>query len=300
MSTALLYVTTVLIWGTTWFALKLQLGVVPIAWSIAYRFWLAAAVLLAWSFVRHRRLELPPRALWPLVAVQGLCLFCLNFVCMLNASRWIASGLVAVCFSTAPLWNAFNARLFRRTPLAPRVLAGSALGVAGLLVLFGTEVSKNLWRTETFWGMGLAFAGTYCFSVGNSASSLLQQKGQTPAQTNPWGMLVGAVVISLYALASRQRLRFDASPVYVGTLVYLTLFGSIVAFHTYLTLVGRLGAERAAYCAVLFPIVALNISARAEGYVWTPASLLGLLLVISGNVVVFYRGPWLGKLRSST
>src|SRR4051794_41298127 len=106
-STAALYALTILIWGTTWIALKLQLGVVPIAWSIAWRFALAALVLLGWqAWRRHARL--PPPSAWPLLLAQGLCLFCVNFLCFLEASRWIASGLVAVCFSTAPLWNALN------------------------------------------------------------------------------------------------------------------------------------------------------------------------------------------------
>src|SRR5512147_1830172 len=100
-----LYSLVVLIWGTTWIALKWQLGVVPIAPSIAYRFALAAVVmfaLLAWKrmWVRPRG-----RAVW-LVAAQGVCLFCLNFVCFLNASERLPSGLVAVVFSTSVLWNA--------------------------------------------------------------------------------------------------------------------------------------------------------------------------------------------------
>ena len=161
MTNALLYLLTVLIWGTTWIALKLQLGAVPIAWSIAYRFWLAAAVLLVWLAWR-RQWRVPPRAIWPHLLAQGLCLFCLNFVCFLLASQWIASGLVAVCFSTAPVWNALNGRLFQGKLIAPRVLLGAVLGLAGLLLLFGTEVLTDLDRPQTLWGLGLALAGTYC------------------------------------------------------------------------------------------------------------------------------------------
>lgn len=294
---ALLYFLTVLIWGTTWIALKLQLGVVPIAWSIAYRFWLAAAVLALWLLWR-RQWRLPPRTVWPLLALQGLCLFCLNFMCFLHASRWIASGLVAVCFSTAPLLNALNGRLLLRTPLSPQVLAGSALGVAGLLLLFGSEVAKDLARPETLWGLGLALAGTYCFSLGNLLSGAMQRQGQTPVQTNAWAMLVGATLVATYALASGQPLAFDTSATYVGAWLYLAIPGSVIGFTAYLTLVGRLGADRAAYCTVLFPVVALNVSAWMEGYTWTTAGLLGLVLVAAGNVAVFWRGPWL-RLRAS-
>jgi drug/metabolite transporter (DMT)-like permease len=297
MTTAMLYVLTVLIWGTTWIALKLQIGQVPIPWSIAYRFWLAALVLLAWLAWR-RQWRLPPRGVWPLLLAQGLCLFCLNFMCFLHASRFIASGLVAVCFSTAPLWNALNGRLLHRQRLAPQVLVGGALGLAGLLLLFGGEVAKDWGRPDTLWGLALALAGTFCFSLGNLLSGAMQRQGQTPLQTNAWAMLIGASVIAAYAMASGQPARFDMSTTYVGAWLYLAIPGSVIGFTAYLTLVGRLGADRAAYCTVLFPVVALNVSAAVEGYTWTLPALAGLVLVAAGNVAVFWKGS-LPRLKSA-
>lgn len=287
-STPVLYALTVLIWGTTWIALKLQLGVVPIAWSVAWRFALAAPVLLAWLAWR-RAVRLPPRAAWPLLLAQGLFLFCLNFICFLQASRWIASGLVAVCFSTAPLWNALNARLFHGKPLERRVLLGGALGLAGLMLLFGSEVTKDLGQPQTLRGLALALAGTYCFSLGNLLSGALQARGLKPLQTNAWAMAAGTALVSAWALASGQAPAFDLSPTYLAAWLYLAIPGSVIGFTTYLTLVGRLGADRAAYCTVLFPVVALNVSAWLEGYRWTAPALAGLLLVVAGNVAVFWR-----------
>lgn len=298
MTNAWLYLLTVLIWGTTWIALKLQIGSVPIPWSIAYRFWLAAAVLLAWLAIR-RQWRWPTRQVAPLLLCQGLCLFCLNFMCFLHASQWVASGLVAVCFSTAPLWNALNGRIFQGRPLSGRVMLGALLGLAGLLLLFGGEVAKDLARPQTLWGLGLALAGTYCFSLGNRLSGAMQKQGQTPLQTNAWAMLIGATVIAAYALATGQPMNFDASPQYLGAWLYLAIPGSVVGFTAYLTLVGRMGADRAAYCTVLFPVVALNVSAVMEGYAWTLSALLGLALVAAGNVVVFWKGSLMGQGRAA-
>ena len=97
-----LYLLTVLIWGTTWIALKLQLGEVAIPLSIAYRFTLAAVVLFA-VLLLSRRLQRLDRRGQLLCLAQGLCLFCLNFMCFYTASQWIPSGLIAVIFSTATL-----------------------------------------------------------------------------------------------------------------------------------------------------------------------------------------------------
>ncbi len=282
---AFLYLLVVLIWGTTWIALKCQLGPVPIALSIAYRFGLAAVLLFGWLLWR-RQLVVPRGKALGWVLAQGLCLFCLNFVCFLNASRTVASGLVAVVFSSAALWNALLARLVHGRAIAPQVMAGGALGLGGLVLLFWPEISGG---HASLTGLAWALGGTLCFSTGNLLSAALQGQGLKPVQTNAWGMAVGTTLLLGYALLAGQPLVFDASPRYVGAWLYLAIPGSVIGFTAYLTLVGRLGPERAAYSTVLFPVVALNVSAWAEGYRWTAPALVGLVLVMAGNVLVFRR-----------
>ena len=281
-----LYTLVVLIWGTTWIALKWQLGTVAIPLSIAYRFALAALVLFAW-LAWQRRLQ-PPRgraALW--VLGQGLCLFCFNFVCFLKASQSIPSGLVAVVFSSATLWNALLARLIHGRRLAPQVLAGGALGLSGLLALFWPQIEHASAASLT--GLAWALAGTLCFSSGNLLSAALQGQGLKPAQTNAWGMAVGTAVLLGYCLLAGVPFTYEGGWRYSAALLYLAIPGSVIGFTAYLTLVGRLGPERAAYATVLFPVVALNVSAWFEGYRWTAMALLGLALVMAGNVLVFRK-----------
>ena len=283
-----LYVLTVLIWGTTWIALKLQLGVVAIPVSIVYRFGLAALVLFV-MLLLSRKLQVMNRRGHLICLAQGLCLFCINFMCFLSASQWIPSGLVAVVFSTATLWNALNARVFFRQKIARNVLLGGALGLAGLGLLFWPEVVGHSASPQTLLGLGLALLGTLCFSAGNMLSSLQQKAGLRPLTTNAWGMAYGAGMLSLYCVFKGIPFDMEWNTRYVGSLLYLVIPGSVIGFTAYLTLVGRMGPERAAYCTVLFPLVALNISAVVEGYQWTPPALLGLLLVMLGNVLVFRR-----------
>ena len=282
---AFLYALVVLIWGTTWLALKWQLGMVPIALSIAYRFALAGTVLMLW--LAWKRQIVWPRgkaAVW--VGAQGLCLFCLNFVCFLQASQTLASGLVAVVFSSATLWNAALSRIIHGRKLAPHVLAGGVLGLLGLVALFWPEIQtgKGDWT-----GLAWALAGTLCFSCGNMLSAALQQHGLKPAQTNAWGMWVGTCILLAYAAWAGVPWTFDTSWRYTVALLYLAIPGSVIGFTAYLTLVGRMGPEKAAYSTVLFPVVALNVSAWAEGYRWSALSLAGLALVMLGNVLVFRK-----------
>ncbi|WP_457324819.1 DMT family transporter [Roseateles sp. P5_E11] len=282
---AFLYLLVVLIWGTTWIALKWQLGPVPIALSIAYRFGLAALVLFAWLAWR-RQLVVPRGRALTWVLAQGLCLFCLNFVCFLNASQTLASGLVAVVFSSAALWNALLARLVHGRAIVPQVLAGGSLGLTGLVLLFWPEIRGG---HASLAGLAWALGGTLCFSTGNLLSAALQQQGLKPVQTNAWGMAVGTAILTGYALLAGVPFAFDASTRYLGALLYLAIPGSVIGFTAYLTLVGRLGPERAAYSTVLFPVVALNVSAWVEGYEWTAPALAGLVLVMAGNVLVFRK-----------
>ncbi|SEQ45241.1 Permease of the drug/metabolite transporter (DMT) superfamily [Pseudomonas sp. NFACC02] len=294
-----LYLLTVLIWGTTWIALKLQLGDVAIPASIVYRFALAALILFAILLVSGKLQKVNRRGQLICLA-QGLCLFCVNFMCFLHASQWIPSGLVAVVFSTSTLWNALNARVFFKQRIARNVLAGGALGLVGLACLFWPELSGHSASHETLIGLGLALLGTLCFSAGNMLSSLQQKAGLRPLTTNAYGMLYGAAMLSVYCLVSGTPFGFEWNARYIGSLLYLVIPGSVIGFTAYLTLVGRMGPERAAYCTVLFPVVALNVSAYAEGYQWTVPALMGLVLVMVGNVLVFRKpkavAPVAGKL----
>ncbi|MEM5384351.1 EamA family transporter [Paraburkholderia phymatum] len=281
-----LYVVTVLIWGTTWIAIKWQLGVVPAPVSIACRFWLAAIVLFA-LLKLMRRPVWPPRAAWRFLAAQGLALFCVNFLCFYYAESVVPSGLVAVVFSTAPLLNALNGRLFMGRPLQPTAIVGAVLGLAGIVCLSLQQMAGHLGDHAAWLGLAVAFAGTMCFSAGNLLSSRMQSMGLHPIVTNSWAMLIGAGVLTLGSLAAGLPFALETDAQYLGALVYLAVPGSVIGFTAYLMLVGRIGPERAAYCTVLFPFVALAVSTVFEGYRWSALAVIGLVLVVAGNLVAF-------------
>lgn len=281
-----LYLLTVLIWGTTWIAITFQLGVVPAPVSIAYRFWLAAAVLMAFLVVTRRPLW-PPRQAWRYLFPQGVALFCCNFLCFYYASHWVPSGLVAVVFSTAPLWNAINGRLFLGRPIRRQVMLGALLGLCGIALLFLPQMRGHWSDSGMLFGLALALGGTLCFSCGNLLSSRMQALGLTPWLTNTWAMLIGSTILGVAALLLDMPFALEPTTRYVGALLYLAIPGSVVGFTAYLLLVGRIGPDRAAYSTVLFPIVALTISTVYEGYHWTAPALCGLALVLAGNLLAF-------------
>src|ERR1700754_1861076 len=282
----LLYVLTVLIWGTTWIAIKWQLGAVPPPVSIALRFWLAALVMFALLAILRRPLR-PPRGAWRYLVAQGLALFCVNFLCFYYAERTVPSGLVAVVFSTAPLLNSINGRIFLGRPLQPAAIAGALLGLCGIVCLSVQQISGHFGDHTVWLGLAVAFAGTMCFSVGNLLSTRMQAMGLHPLVTNCWGMLIGAAVLTVGSALAGLSFAPQIDARYLGALVYLAVPGSVIGFTAYLTLVGRIGPERAAYCTVLFPFVALAVSTVFEGYRWSALAVLGLVMVAAGNLVAF-------------
>lgn len=283
-----LYGVTVLIWGTTWIAMTYQVGVVAPELSVGYRFAIAAALVFIWALATRQRLRFGWRT-HVLLAAMGLCMFSFNFYFFYLAAAFLTSGLLAVVFSMTVVLNIVNGRLFLGRRASPRTLVAAGLGLAGIAALFWPEVERFDLADEGTLGLLLSLAGTFCFSLGNIASARAQMRGLPVLSCNAWGMAYGALAMIALALVGGAPLAFDTALPYVASLLYLALCGSVIAFGAYLTLLGRIGADRAAYATVLFPLVALAISTAVEGYVWTPAALLGVGLVLAGNLLVLLQ-----------
>ncbi len=283
-----LYGLTVAIWGTSWYVITLQTGVVPVEVSIAYRFLVAAASLIVFCLATRRRLAYGLHD-HLFMALQGVCLFSLNYILFYKASLDMPSGLMAVCFSTILLMNIANGALFFRSPGEPRVFAGALLGLGGLTMVFWPEVAGFGLRSTAVTGLFLSLAATYFASLGNMIS-VRHKRARIPViESNAIGMAYGALCSLAVATLLGVPFVYDPRPIFSVALIYLAVVASIVGFGCFLTLIQRIGADRAAYATVLFPIVALGVSTWLEGYRWTPLAAAGVILVLLGNVLVLMR-----------
>lgn len=290
MNNLLLFAVTVLIWGSTWLAITFQLGRVDPMLSVGYRFLLAATVLFAWCRVSGRPLRFSRRD-HLFMLLQGLALFSCNYLFFYLAELYLASGLVAVVFSTIVIMNVFNGALLLGSPIESRVVGGALLGIAGLGLVFWPELEGFRAAGGSLTGIGLACVASYLASLGNILSVRNQSRGLPVFSTNAWGMFYGALAMLICALLLGRPLQFEWSATYVASLFYLALFGSVIAFGCYLTLIGRVGAPRAAYTSLLFPLVALILSTLWEGYQWSLASLVGVPLILAGNLLALRTPP---------
>ncbi|UCD43375.1 MAG: DMT family transporter [Chloroflexota bacterium] len=291
-----LYLITVLIWGSTWLAIKYQLGVVSPELSIAYRFGLAASILIVFSLIRRLPMRFDLKA-HGFFALQGFFLFSLNYLLVYLAEGYLTSGLVAIIFSLIIITNVIFGSIFLRNPIRSKVVLGAIFGMAGLAFVFWPELSTLDLSSQKVLGMGLAFIATISASLGNVVSARNQRDGLPVIQTNAYGMLYGAFFMFLLALFRGAQLEFDSSAGYILSLLYLAIFGSVIAFGSYLTLLGRIGLDRAAYVTVLFPIIALLLSTLFEGLQWGAAQLVGIGLVLLGNAVVLSKNGSLKLLQ---
>ena len=280
-----LYLTSVLIWGSTWLAITFQFGTVPPAVSVVYRFLLSAFVLLAWCLYKRLPLRFTGwEHFWMLL--QGIFLFGINYVCVYIAETAVPSGLVAVVFSLIVFMNIAGTRFFFGTPVKRATLLGAILGVIGILLVFLPEFSRETGKGDAALGLSLALVGAVSASAGNLLVSRNHRAGLPVVQMNTFGMLYGALMVAGYAIVTGQPFEFDWSARYLLSLAYLSLFGSIIAFGAFLTLIGRIGADRAGYVTVAIPVVALLFSAMFEGLQWHPSLVAGMLLCLAGNVAV--------------
>ncbi|HUI99240.1 MAG TPA: EamA family transporter [Usitatibacter sp.] len=285
MSNLQLFVACVAIWGSTWLAITFQLGSVAPEASVAWRFLLASTLLFAYCLVRRLSLRYTLRE-HAGIALQGILMFSASYIAVYYAEQNVVSGLVAVGYSASPLLGMLGMRLLFRTPMTHAVIAGSILGIAGVVLVFWPEF--GLLRGDRRTAVGAAFtAAAVVLSTLGSMAAHRNQEGRIPLwQGMAWAMLYGALFSLAVALAAGKPVAFSWTAPYLLSLAYLAVFGSIVAFAGYLTLIRRMGVARSGYIGVMVPIVALAVSAAFEGFRWHALTGIGIAVSVAGNVVV--------------
>ena len=289
---ALLYFVVLLAWGSSWFAISFQLGDVAPQVSIVWRFLLASIILFIWCYFRGLKLSFPWRdhLSWLLL---GFFLFCINYICAYFGTFYLASGLVCLIFSTLTLFTVFNGFVFFKKPIRLPILVGAVVGIAGLSIIFSNEISSADWSLESGVVKGFLWMllATFFASIGMLLSGQFQARKMPLVQSNAFSMLYGSLILVFYIAVSDVSFSFNTSYSYVISLVYLALIASVIGFGVYLKLVGNIGADKASYVNIFTPTIALLLSTLFENYEWSWVGLIGVLLIIIGNIIVLYAKP---------
>lgn len=277
------------IWGTTWFAITLQLGKVDPSWSIIYRFSIAALLMFAWLAVTRRRIRLN-RAQHLAAFGQGLFTFALDYAMVYAAEQRVPSGVVAITFAALSLTTLILFRLVLGRRASRLSWAGAALGVVGVGFLFAEQLAGAEIAHRAALGLAFALIGMLTAAIGNYFAWRQETARGDVVPSTAWAMAYGVGLLVVWALVTGAPIGFDPSPKYVLSLLYLAVFGSVVAFLIYYYLARRRSYALASYISALTPPTAMIASAVFEGVKWGPLALIGLVIVLAGQLLLI-RAP---------
>ena len=274
-----------LAWGTTWYAITLQLGVVDPVVSIVYRFALAAALLFAWGALRGEALMLT-RAQHLAALGVGLFTFCINYAFVYWAEERVSSAVVAVLFASLAFVNLIGFRIAFGVRASPLAWGAALLGVIGVGVLSWDEIAGAELSALARAGVGLTLVAIIGSALGNIFARRGELAGSSVIASTAWAMAYGVGILAAFAVLTGKTWAFEWSWTYVLSLAHLALIGSVLAFVLYFNLARRRGYATASYISALTPPVAMIISMLFEGKSWGLLGLVGVALALAGQVLL--------------
>jgi drug/metabolite transporter (DMT)-like permease len=285
-----------LIWGTTYLAIAFAIHSMPPFISGVARFALAGAVMYVWLRARSPRPFAGVNV--PMMALSGVLLSGVGNGFVLWAQQGIHSGIAALFVAAVPvLVLIFDWAFFSKRAPTKQALIGIAVAVAGVVTI--------VMHTRTLSGNAhpLYVLAMFVATTGWSIGTLLQKRSANPGTVLSFTcgqMLFGAAFQLLMSIVTGEWSRFDPAAITlqgVLAILYLVVFGSIVALNCYLWLLTRVPAPKVATYALVNPVVALILGAAVLGESVTPLAVVAALLVLFGvALIVFQDLPLLRKL----
>jgi drug/metabolite transporter (DMT)-like permease len=293
MPSYVLFTIASLIWGSTFWAITLQLGEIPPAVSVVYRFALASGALFAWCLARGDKLRLPWRTQkWTLL--QGFFTFGLSYVCTYNSEQFVVSALVAVLFALMVFWTPICSRIAFGTPIPRKTWTAGAAAIAGVTLLFWHSIEGALHdlsqggQGHFLLGLLLGIGASFASSAGSIVVSKVREQSSNLILTTGWSMFWGTCMVALWCLASGQQFVLPHTTSYVLGLLHLAIFGSVVAFICYFTLINRIGSAKAVYIGVITPVLSVLMSIKLEHYRPGPIEWLGMAVCLGSVAWAMY------------
>ncbi|KAF1701433.1 drug/metabolite exporter YedA [Pseudoxanthomonas suwonensis] len=266
------------VWGSTYLGIRFALegGWPPLLAVSGARFIVAGAAMYA--FLRWRGVPAPTRAQWKNLAVMGLTLLLLGNGCVVLSEQSVSSGLAAVAVASVPLWMGVFGVVYGQRPTRIEWL-GIAIGFAGVLWL---NAGSSLTASPV--GLVLLLVAPIGWAFGSVWS-----RGRDlppPFMAAAGQMLCGGVMIVAVGLLRGESL--PVAPTLQGTLAlgYLAVFGSIVAFSTYVWLLHHVRPALVSSYAYVNPAIAVALGAWLAGERFTAHDLGAMAVILAGVVTI--------------
>ncbi len=274
-----------LIWGSTWLVIRDQIGVVPVSWSVSYRFLVAGLTMAAFALLKGERLRMDGRG-WRFAAILALAQFVCNFNFVYRAEAYVTSGLVAVVFALLVVPNAIFGRIFLRQKVGRQFIVGSTVAMAGVALLFVNEARVDPHgSTSALIGIGFTLCAVLSASTANVMQGTESARRYPMATMLAVAMLIGAAMDAAYAWGTAGPPVVEMRLGYIAGILYLGVFASAIAFTLYFSVIRVIGPAKAAYSGVLTPVIAMLLSTVFEGYRWSTLAAAGAVLAGIGLVI---------------
>ena len=285
MNNYILFLITLFCWSPTWYLIKFQLGYVDPLVSVFYRFLIAAIIIFIYLIIKNKNLKFTiNHHFWFLFF--GTCLYSINYVFFYLSNTYLISAFPAIVFSTVVIMNILGEKFYFKKKPSLKTLIGATIGMIGIIIIFNDEIFNFSLSEGTHVGLFLALIGTFCASTGNMVHQRNLNNNFPPIQTIAYAMLYGSLVTLFVTQIRGAELLFENSVSYISSLLYLSIFGSIFAFVSYLKLLEKVGPGRAGYVGVVMPVLALIISTIFEKLEWQIDLIIGLPILIIGAILV--------------
>lgn len=279
------FVVVYFVWGSTYLAIRVAVMDIPPGLLAGIRFLLAGLILTSIGLLRGRELPRDARA-WRVIAIMATALIVIGNGVVTWAEQWVPSNQAALLIASSALWMSwFGTFGARGTPLTPRIRFGLAIGFAGvaLLLLPGLD-------DET--GLLVPMCAILCSSMawcGGTIYGRYAALGLPPLIFAGCQMLVGGSILALLGLANGELARVQWTAAGLGGLAYLTVFGSCLAYGTYMWLIHNTTPARLATVAYVNPAVATVLGWWLLDETLVGWQLVGMAVILTGVVIVARR-----------
>jgi len=278
---SLVFAALCLIWGSTWLGIKIGLDFLPPFTFAGLRFASATVVLFVLAKVLHARIP-SGRSSWYLMTFLGIFQLTIPYGLVFWGEQYISSGLAAILFATLTFFVVIFAHFLTNEKLTQVKAVGIVASFAGLIAIFWRDVA-----IQNF-AIGTSFLGSIAV-VGSTASAALANvvaKRYANKIDPPVNVLVQSAICSL-ALSALGLLTESSIPMHftvlaIGTILYLGIVGSALAFVGLYWLLTRTTATNTSLLAFITPILALLLGWLVLGEVPDPSIGLGAVLILGG------------------
>jgi drug/metabolite transporter (DMT)-like permease len=283
MLNAAIFIILCIIWGSTWLAIKIGLEGSPPFLGAGFRFGISAAFLLLIAVISRRKIFAFGEK-WPQVLVAAFLIYPIPYSLVYWGSQYIETGMAAVLFAAMPFFVAILAHLFiPRERLTFLKVLGMIIGFAGIFIIFG----DNLGAEKQFGVLGMAaIVLSSFFSSSGTIISKIHFRDIDPLSLTVVQSAIGCLILTAVGLIAEPISSYNTDPKTVGSLLYLGIFGTALAFTLYFYVLKKMEATKLATIAFITPVVALLLGVMIRNERFDPLSVVGSAMVILGVFVV--------------